>query len=78
MHVYFDSGTASWPLSVAAMPECCFTCAVCCVLCLVQVGAGHSYQLLPHVFTWQGLSGKFEGFGTSITPLNDDDTLMSA
>jgi hypothetical protein len=51
---------------------------MCCVLCLVQVGAGHSYQLLPHVFTWQGLSGKFEGFGTSITPLNDDDTLVSA
>jgi hypothetical protein len=51
---------------------------MCCVLCLVQVGAGHSYQLLPHVFTWQGLSGKFEGFGTSITPLVDDEAVVSA
>lgn len=50
-----------------------FVCHACCV----QVGAGHTYQLMPEVFTWQGLAGKFEGFGTNITPLDDDDAATS-
>jgi hypothetical protein len=27
---------------------------------------------MPEVFTWTGLAGSFEGFGTAITPLDDD------
>lgn len=38
-----------------------------------QVGAGHTYKLMPEVFSWKGLAGTFEGFGTSISPLNDDE-----
>ncbi len=37
----------------------------------MQFGAGHAYKLMPEVFTWKGLDGKFAGFGTEITPLND-------
>lgn len=43
----------------------------------MQVGAGHTYKLMPEVFTWKGLAGTFEGFGTSITPLDDDTTARS-
>jgi hypothetical protein len=32
---------------------------------------------MPQVFTWQGLAGKFEGFGTNITPLDDDESATS-
>lgn len=35
------------------------------------------YKLMPEVFTWKGLAGTFEGFGTSITPLDDDTSKSS-
>eukprot|EP00775_Hariotina_reticulata_P013160 gene13160-13290_t len=39
----------------------------------MQVGAGHAYKLMPHVFAWRGVAGSFEGFGTEIQPLDDDE-----
>ena len=38
---------------------------------LLQLGAGHTFKLMPEVFTWKGFAGTFAGFGLSIAPLEE-------